>query len=195
MNYAVVALQNTGEEYEYTRHNAGAVALSAYLDSLRVDATYDRSYLGYTAQIEKEGTDIMLVFPKQYMNESGKTVSKVLKSVQSPEKLLVIYDDIDLPIGTYKLSYNRGSGGHNGINSIVNEAGTSEFLRLRVGIAPKDADGNMRKPEKGDPVVRFVLGKAHKYELESYRAIGKQLDRILSIWVTKGVHAVLSEYK
>lgn len=194
MNYAIVALQNMGEEYEFTRHNAGAVALRAYTDILGVETTYDRSLLGHVAEVVLSDIRVGCIFPKQFMNESGKTVAKVMKAIDSPDKLLVVYDDIDLPVGTYKLSYNRGSGGHNGINSIIAQIGTTEFLRLRVGIAPKDSDGKIRKPEKGDPVIRFVLGKAHKYELEAYREVGKSFEQILHLWITKGVHAALSQH-
>src|SRR3990167_3340283 len=78
---------------------------------------------------------VMLVAPNTYMNKSGTAISKVVKSVKSAEKLIVIYDDFNLPLGTLKISFNRSSGGHNGLESIIKSLKTEGFIRLRVGIA------------------------------------------------------------
>ena len=113
----VVGLGNPGKEYENTRHNAGRILVG---------------------MIEKklEGSKIKFITPDTFMNNSGKAVAPLVKSKKDLAQLVVIYDDIDLPLGKIKISFNRSSGGHNGLNSVIKSLKSQEFLRIRVGITP-----------------------------------------------------------
>ena len=114
--YTIIGLGNPGVEYEKTRHNTGKMAVDA-LESKNVKAKY--------------------IHQDTFMNKSGSAVAKVVKSKKAAEKLIVIYDDLDLPLGTMKISFNRGSGGHKGLESVVRAVKTKEFIRIRIGIGKK----------------------------------------------------------
>jgi peptidyl-tRNA hydrolase, PTH1 family len=115
------------------------------------------------------------------MNNSGKSLLFFIKPLASPklqevkknkknkrglENLIVIYDDIDLAIGTIKISYNRGTGGHRGLDSIVKTLKTKEFLRIRIGISPTTSKGRIKKPDGEQKILDFILGKFKTSEME-----------------------------
>src|SRR3989338_8080015 len=95
---------------------------------------------------------VKLVAPETFMNNSGKSLVQVVKSIKAAEKLIVIYDDFNLPLGKIRISYNRSSGGHNGLESIIKSLKTEAFLRLRVGVAPENAKGTAKVPHGEDKV-------------------------------------------
>src|SRR3989344_5696434 len=109
----VVGLGNPGEEYENTRHNTGRIMVE---------------------MIEKKiaGSKIKFVLPDTFMNNSGKAVASLIKTKKDLADLVVIYDDIDLPLGKIKISFNRSAGGHNGLGSVIKALKSEEFLRIRV---------------------------------------------------------------
>ena len=93
--------------------------------------------------------------PETFMNESGRAVSDYLRYHEGRE-LIVMYDDKDLPLGTLRISHDRGDGGHNGIKSVIEHLGTKEFIRIRIGIAPENIDGKEIKAPHGEEVQDFV---------------------------------------
>src|SRR3989338_4042229 len=113
----VVGLGNPGEEYENTRHNTGRIIVSLVEKKL-------------------EDSKIKFLTPDNFMNNSGKAVAPLVKTKKDLENLIVIYDDIDLPLGKIKISFNRSAGGHNGLGSIIKSLKSEEFLRIRIGISP-----------------------------------------------------------
>ncbi len=139
----IFALGNPGKKYENTPHNAGQIVL--------------RDLAPSGAQI---------IYPDTFMNESGKFIKKFLdyKNINNTEykNIVIVYDDIDLPIGEFKLAFGRGDGGHNGLISVINELGTRDFIRLRIGICPTDSNGNARKPKN-----IFGQNTTHKYVLRN----------------------------
>lgn len=166
----VVGLGNPGTEYENTRHNAG------------------RIMVGY---IEKKISDsklkIKFITPDNFMNNSGKTVAPLVKSKKDLKDLIVVYDDIDLPIGRMKISFNRSSGGHNGLGSVIKSLKSEEFLRIRIGIAPETPSGKLRKPKGEKAVLNFLLGEFKKLELEALKKLSKK--------VAEAVETIFSESK
>src|SRR3989344_5718504 len=124
----VVGLGNPGEEYKNTRHNTGRIVVG---------------------MVESKISDNKIKFltPDTFMNKSGKAVVPLIKTKKDLENLVVIYDDIDLPLGKIKISYNRSSGGHNGLGSVIKALKSEEFLRIRVGIAPATPSGKIKKPK------------------------------------------------
>jgi PTH1 family peptidyl-tRNA hydrolase len=164
----VVGLGNPGKEYENTRHNTGRILVPL---------------------IEKKLEDKKIKFltPDTFMNNSGKAVAPLVKSKKDLENLIVIYDDIDLPLGKIKISFNRSSGGHNGLGSIIKSLKSEEFLRIRVGISPATPSGKIRKPHGEKDVLKFLLGEFKKSELETIKKISKK--------VSEAVETIFSESK
>jgi PTH1 family peptidyl-tRNA hydrolase len=132
--FLLVGLGNPGPQYLWTRHNAGFMVLDRF--AARHGVTVSRkNFGGLTAETSLEGTRLVLLKPQTFMNLSGRSVAAAARFHKVPaERIVVIHDDLDLPYGSARLKEGGGHGGHNGLRSIVQELGTSSFLRLRVGI-------------------------------------------------------------
>jgi peptidyl-tRNA hydrolase, PTH1 family len=131
MSYFIIGLGNPGEEYKESRHNAGRMAVSLFTPNKKVT----------------------IIDSKEFMNNSGRAVAKFVKSKKAAEKLIVVYDDLDLPLGAVKISYDKSSGGHNGLESVIKAVKTKEFTRIRIGVSPK------KKPQGEEKVLKFILSK------------------------------------
>ncbi len=168
----VVGLGNPGEEYENTRHNTGRILVDLV-----------------EKKIEQNNSKLKIKFlkPDTFMNHSGKAVAPFIKTKKDLENLVVIYDDIDLPLGKIKISFNRSSGGHNGLGSIIKALKSEEFLRIRVGIAPATPSGKLKKPSGEKAVLNFLLGEFKKPELETIKKLSKT--------VALAVETIFSESK
>ncbi len=147
----VIGLGNPGKAYERTRHNAGFLALDAFAKEHGCSA-FKPSAKHQT--LLSEGTGVVLAKPQTFMNKSGASAKALLK--QGGE-LVVVHDDIDIPIGTVKVSKDYGSAGHKGVESIIEALGSKDFTRIRIGIQPLAG-----KPEN---VEDFVLQKFSPKEL------------------------------
>lgn len=144
----IVGLGNPGKEYENTRHNIGFWALDNYLDN--VSFKHEKK-----ADVYKDNS-VIYIKPNTFMNLSGEAVKYYMNYFKIDKKdLLVIQDDLDLPLGKIRVKNNSSAGGHNGIKSIINEIGSNEFLRLKVGISKNSKD-----------IVDYVLGKFSREEKE-----------------------------
>jgi PTH1 family peptidyl-tRNA hydrolase len=152
----VVGLGNPGEEYEKTRHNAGRILVDLIETKL-------------------EDKKIKFLTPDTFMNNSGKDVVKFVKNKKDLDNLIVIYDDIDLPLGKIKISYNRSSGGHNGVGSIIKSVKSEAFVRIRIGITPATANGKLKKVHGEKDVLKFLLGEFKKPELEIIKKLSKKV--------------------
>jgi PTH1 family peptidyl-tRNA hydrolase len=128
----------------------------------------------------------VLVLPETFMNKSGSAVVKYVKSVKAAEKLIVVYDDLDLPLGKMKMSFDRGSGGHKGIESIARALKTKKFWRIRIGVSPATASGKLRKPSGEKDVLDFILGKFKTSELPVLKSLFKKISSTLDIVATDG---------
>jgi len=171
----VVGLGNPGEEYENTRHNTGRILVG---------------------MIEKklEGLKVKFLTPDNFMNNSGKAVAPLIKSKKDLKDLVVIYDDIDLPIGKMKISFNRSSGGHNGLGSIIKHLKSEEFLRIRIGISPETPSGKLRKPKGERAVLNFLLGEFKKSELETLKKLSKKVAEAVETIFTESKEKAMSLY-
>ena len=142
--YIIVGLGNPGEEYANTRHNAGMIALDAFAKTIdSSEWKMEKSAASLTSKGTMDGNKVLLIKPETFMNLSGKAVKYFVDSVKKAEKLIVLQDDLDLPLGTVRIVYDRGSGGHKGIESIVRAIKTQKFTRIRIGVAPKTPSGIM----------------------------------------------------
>jgi peptidyl-tRNA hydrolase, PTH1 family len=170
MKFVIVLLGNPGKAYEYTRHNAARVLFESVKDV-------------------PEGFELLT--PSTFMNESGLDVVKYL-CFHENVNLVVVYDDKDLEMGRIKLAYDRGDGGHNGLKSVMQCLGRSDFLRLRIGIAPHGTDGREKIPPHGDEVQKFVLATFRKDEREALEMLAEKIPDMLTTLRDEG-HAKAME--
>ena len=184
--YVIVGLGNPGEEYRETRHNTGRMALEYVrkkFDLPELVQSKKMKALVVEGKIGKE--KVLLLEPETFMNKSGLSVATVVKSKKAAEHLVVIYDDLDLPVGRMKISWNRSSGGHRGLESIIKTIKTEAFLRIRVGISPITPAGKMKKPI-GDKVVGdFILGKFTPAQFEAVKKVFKKVPDAISMLLTE----------
>jgi peptidyl-tRNA hydrolase, PTH1 family len=176
--YIVVGLGNKGEEYEHTRHNVGRMAL------VEVE-----KYLG-----EKEVKGVKVAHFDTFMNLSGGAVLKLVKTPSTARKLIVIYDDLDLPLGSLKISYDRGSGGHKGIESIIKSLKTREFIRIRIGISPVTPSGKIKKLLGEDVVGKHILGVFKKSEEEVLKKVFKRTAEAVERIVESDLQTAMTEF-
>lgn len=182
--HIVVGLGNPGEEYENTRHNIGRAAVCFLFKS--ADFAEDKKNNSLKAE-EKFGKEkILLLLPETFMNKSGNAVKGLIKSAKAARNLIVVHDDIDLPLGRLKFSFGRGSAGHKGVESIMRALKTKDFWRIRVGISFATPSGKLKKPRRGrgeKAVLDFLMGKFKPREWEKIkRALknaGSELERII----------------
>jgi len=143
---------------------------------------------------EKIGkTAVSLLLPETMMNKSGNSVKSLVTSAKKAEKLVVIYDDIDLPLGTIRVAFNRGSGGHRGVDSIVRSIRTKAFIRIRIGVAVQTSGGKIKKPKGEDAVVDYLLGKFKSKELELVETdIARRVGQAIELIVQNGHVAAMN---
>lgn len=150
----IIGLGNPGKQYEKTRHNAGFIAI----DRLREKWDFPDFSLSskFNAEISErmiDGEKVLLVKPQSFMNRSGQVVRSIMDYYKlSPADVAVIHDDLDIDLGTFKVSTSSSAAGHNGIQSIIDHLGTQEFKRIRIGI-----EGTERKKNRLMPGDKFVL--------------------------------------
>ncbi len=152
----IVGLGNPGREYVHTRHNAGFEVMDAIADHVSADIS-QKKFKALIDKVRIGNESVLLMKPQTYMNNSGEAVRAAMDFYHlTPQDLLVIYDDMDMPVGRLRLRQKGSAGGHNGIKSIIAHIHTQEFDRIRVGI---DKDARI-------PTVDWVLGKIRKEEEE-----------------------------
>ncbi|MES2437183.1 MAG: aminoacyl-tRNA hydrolase [Patescibacteria group bacterium] len=195
MSYIIVGLGNPGEEYKDTRHNAGRIVLEYFAQKHALPEF--KQHIKSKALVSKgeitvgnTTENVELVEPNNFMNRSGSSVATLagigmLTSKASATKkahnIIVIYDDLDLPLGSIKISFNRSSGGHRGVESIIKSVKTQEFIRVRVGICPLTPAGKPKKPQGETDVEKFIIGPFKKNELEELNKIAKDVAEALEL--------------
>jgi len=129
---------------------------------------------------------VTLLMPETMMNNSGKSLKDLVNTPKKAEKLVVIYDDLDLALGSYKISFDRGSGGHRGLESVIKNIKTKAFVRIRVGISPATPSGKLKKPQGEDKVIDFILGKWKLAEQEEMKKVSKKISEALFCLIEEG---------
>lgn len=195
MAWVIVGLGNPGTEYENTRHNAGRMAVEYFAKKNELREWKEDKKNELTVAKGAVGKHLfVLLLPDTYMNKSGSAVLKYVKSVKAADKMLVVYDDLDLPIGKIKLSFDRGSGGHKGLDSIMRAVKTRKFARIRIGVTPETASGAMKKPHGEDVVNKFILGKFTAPELEELKKVFKRTNDAIAAVVEQGALVAMNEF-
>lgn len=137
IEYIIVGLGNPGAKYEMTRHNAGFLALDLMAESFNTEIKRLK-YHALTAEIKVDGRRCLLMKPQTFMNLSGEAVGEAAKFYKiPPENIIVMYDDISLPVGKLRVRRKGSAGGHNGIKSIIAHLGSENFPRVKIGVGEK----------------------------------------------------------
>lgn len=134
----IAGLGNPGKKYEGTKHNTGFMAVDYYLKNNGLALEREKFEGKYTKQ-KISGEDTILLEPQTYMNDSGRSVAQFARFFKiEPQDILIVHDDMDMPLGKIRIRANGKSGGHNGIKSIIRDLGSSNFNRLKIGIRHPD---------------------------------------------------------
>ena len=147
-----------------------------------------------SAKGEIDGEKFDFLLPETFMNNSGNTVAQVIDNPKKLTNLVVVYDDVDLPLGSLKISFNRSSGGHNGLESVIKKVKSREFIRIRVGISPTTPSGKTKKPKGDDAILKFLLGKFKEDELKELKKISKKVAEIMEVLSSDGKDKAMSIY-
>ncbi|MBI3014099.1 MAG: aminoacyl-tRNA hydrolase [Candidatus Tectomicrobia bacterium] len=171
----IVGLGNPGRRYELTRHNIGMMVVRELARRHRVTLTEKRCHC-FLGKGKVDGLDVILALPQEFMNRSGQPVRDLLKEFSlSLEDLVVVHDDIDLALGKIRKKLRGGDAGHRGIRSIIEEVGSAEFVRLRVGIG---------RPAEGQDPAEYVLEPFSPGELDlASEMISRAVQRLEEIAV------------
>ena len=195
MSWVIVGLGNPGEEYDSTRHNTGRMALDVFAKAYDFgDWKEDKKANAHVASGFLGKTAVVLVAPDTFMNKSGNAVAKFVKSQKAAERMIVVYDDLDLPLGKMKLSFDRGSGGHRGIESVTKAVKTKKFTRIRVGISPTTAGGSLRKPSGDKAVNDFILSKYKGADLAELKKVFKKAAEAIGATVKDGPFIAMNKF-
>lgn len=167
----IVGLGNPGREYEATRHNCGFRVIEKLEELLQTRCQQSKFKSLYT-KCKYMGEDIILLKPQTYMNNSGEAIAMAMQFYKlSPKDLLVIYDDLDTPVGRIRLRENGSAGGHNGMKSIINHVHTSDFERIRVGI------GRVKEI----PIIDYVL---QRFDVSEQKTMDETFERAAKACLT-----------
>jgi len=187
----VVGLGNPGKTYAHNRHNVGFRCLNyfARLHSIRFDHRQCRAKVGLA---EVRGEKLLLAKPGTFVNLSGESVACLAHKHRIPlSDLLVIYDDLDLPLGKIRLRQNGGSGGHKGMNSIISALRSEDFPRIRVGIGrPQVEEQSMSE----DTIINYVLSDFSPQEEAIIKPVITTVSEAINYFLTQGVEAAMSKF-
>jgi peptidyl-tRNA hydrolase, PTH1 family len=193
MPYIIAGLGNPGEEYENTRHNTGRIVLDYLRKEFGGDDFEFNKKLNARVSEGKVGKEkVTFIAPETFMNRSGSALGGLIKSPKAAEKLIVIYDDFNLPLGRVKLTFNRSSGGHNGLESVIKAVKTEAFLRIRIGLAPANAKGEAKVPHGDEKVEKFILGKFKDDEFKEVKKMAKRAVEAVEIAIRESREKAMS---
>lgn len=179
--FYIIGLGNPGEKYSKTKHNVGWLIFEEIISSPWAHHKY------MNAEIKNHQLGLFIK-PQTFMNKSGEIISFLKKEIAfAPDHVIVLYDDIDLPFGSIRVSCNRGDGGHNGVKSITQHLGSKKFIRIRVGVSRSLENGQLVKPN--------VLGNFSPQELEIISSqISSQVGTILQSLSDQGLEKTMNLY-
>lgn len=193
--YKIIGLGNPGEKYKNTRHNVGRIFLNYFAkENDFSEWKKDLNLKALIAEAFVNDTEILLIKPETFMNNSGKSVLPLSKVNEKNEKIIVVYDDLDLPIGEIKISFKRGSGGHRGLDSIIKTIKTNEFVRVRIGVSPLSFFGKMKKPKGEKRVLDFLMRDFSKKDFLILEKVKKKTDEILKTIISEGYSSAMNKF-
>lgn len=184
----IVGLGNPGKTYERTRHNAGFRAVLAFASAHGVEAgDWKKKFNAEIADVRIGREKVVLLLPQTFMNLSGDPASQAATFWKAaPEDVMVVYDDVDIPLGTVRIRAEGSAGGHNGMKSLIERLGTQKFPRIRIGVGTERS--------KDVPSEDWVLGKFSQTEEPLFKkSLGTTRDA-LDEWLARGLTAAQNKY-
>lgn len=183
--YIIVGLGNPEEEYAGTRHNMGFDVINAIAEKYKIQVNKNKFNSLY-AKSNIEGQEVILVKPQTYMNLSGISIREIANFYKiKKEEIIIIYDDMDIKQGTIKIRKQGSSAGHNGVKSVIENLGTEEIQRIRVGIG---------KEKRTEDKIKYVLGHISKEDREILdEGITKARDAVVEI-LKNGIEKAMNKY-
>lgn len=179
LDFIVAGLGNPGSDYERTRHNAGFMALDALAKFCGSDVTQKR-FQALTARVTLDGARLLLMKPQTFMNLSGNAVGAAASFFKvPPERIIVLCDDISLPLGKIRVRGDGSAGGHNGLKSIIAQLGSESFPRVKIGIGGAD--------NHDDQLVNWVIGRFSAGEYKVVQAAAEGASDAVRIIIRDGV--------
>lgn len=183
----IVGLGNPGSKYTLTRHNIGFIISDYFANYCNLKFTEGKGDW-FQCSARLEGCDFYIIKPTTFMNNSGNAVYDfILKNDISISDILIIYDDIHIPLGTIRIRMKGSDGGHNGISSIIYKLNTLEFPRMRIGIG-RD------KPVKKDEYTDFVLSNFEADELDNIKTLLPVYKDCITAYIREGLRAAMNKY-
>jgi PTH1 family peptidyl-tRNA hydrolase len=183
--WLVAGLGNRGRAFRENRHNSGFMVVDRIAHRWGMDFTKTQNN-ALIAEGRTSGGKVLLIKPQMMMNLSGRSVAPLIRYYRVPlEQLVVVYDDLDLPLGSLRLRPFGGTGGHRGMESIVQELGSDQFPRLRIGIG--------RPPGRMDPAA-YVLQDFSTSEAELFADIAEQAADCISVLLSEGIEAAMTRF-
>lgn len=180
----ILGLGNPGAEYENTRHNAGRAAAGYFAKKMNFpEFIYDKKS---NSLVSKRG-GLMVALPETFMNKSGQAAAKLTRPKKELKELVAVHDDLDIPLGKFKISYGKSSGGHKGVESVMRALKTKNFVRIRIGVSPA------KKPGQKE-VMKFIVGKFKPAELEVFKKINKRVSDALEIMANGSLEKAMSQF-
>jgi len=180
----VVGLGNPGPKYRYTRHNVGFMVIHRWARALGV-RLLSRRFEAKSSFARVQDRELLLLCPQTFMNLSGTSVKRCADSLSvTTGDILVVHDDLDLPLGRVKVAKRGGDGGHKGIQSLLDHLGTREFSRVKIGIG---------RPRQGEPVHEFVLSPFYREDRPAVEAVLQKAVLACELIVSEGIEAAMNE--
>ena len=180
----IVGLGNVGKKYEKTRHNTGFMFVDQIANTEGVSFKLEKDLNALICKCQIAGKSCILVKPTTYMNNSGLAVAKVLDYYKADlSELLVVYDDMDLPVATLRIRKQGGSGGHNGMKSIIEALNSENFARIRIGIGHPEADQ-----------IDYVLGKFNRSETKLMKEVVEQAPLMAKALAENGLDYLMNNF-
>jgi peptidyl-tRNA hydrolase, PTH1 family len=184
--YLVVGLGNPGPEYARTRHNAGFLVLDNLAEQWRVGWAMEKKFNARLAKTDLAGRKVILCQPQTFMNASGEAVARVARFYDAPaERVLVVVDDADLPLGHIRLRPEGGNGGHHGLESIEQHLATRAYPRLRIGIG---------RHQGAREITGHVLGRFSSTEAQLVNKVLTAACAQVQTWLEAGIQKAMSQF-
>ncbi len=194
MDWLVVGLGNPGKEYDLTPHNMGFMVCDSLSFLFNFDFVYQGKFKGFIGFFASKNGKVGVLKPQTYMNLSGYSVVLALNYYKVPlDRLIVVHDDIDLPLGRIKIKRNSSSGGHKGVESIIQSLGSKNFIRVKLGVG---RDGNPSEyvlSRFGEEELRVVEGVLKKATDAVITIIEDGLDKAMSLYNKRSLGVMESE--
>ena len=179
----IVGLGNPGNKYNSTRHNIGFDVIDRLANEFELNLLKN-SNLAQWNSFHLQETEIYLIKPTTFMNNSGKSLKQFQSKLGKSIQFLIIYDDLDLPVGKIRLRKNGSAGGHNGIKSIITELGSNEFSRIRLGISQ----------DRNENTINYVLGKFRPQEQIIIDQVINSIPSVIYSILSNGFDVAMNEY-